>query len=68
MKGNKKSIADDIELMKKRRDDRKQKNIDDKGKNIENGKACDQDYELLMKKKKKNFVVNPEDVFLLIKV
>lgn len=61
-KYEKKSIADDIEKMRQRREDRKNKN-DDKNK-YDQGKFCDQDYEKLIRKKKREFDVDPEEVVL----
>lgn len=60
------SITDDIEKLKQRRDDRKHKNYsnDGKGGNPQNeiNKACDADYEKLMKKKKIEFDQEPNEV------
>lgn len=59
-KYEKKNIADDIEKMRQRREDRKNKN-EDKNK-YDQGKFCDQDYEKLIKKKKREFDVDPDEV------
>ncbi len=60
------SITEEIEKLKQRREERKNKNFEDK-KNLDkkddnNGKACDAYYENLMKKKKIAFNVEPDPV------
>lgn len=65
----KKSIADDMEKLKQRRDDRKKKADEEKVSNVGNqvvyengGIKCDAQFEKLMKKKKETVVNNPEQV------
>lgn len=61
----KNSVTDEIEKLKQRREERKNKNYDEKKndkKEDNNGKACDSDYENLIKKKKIAFNVEPENV------
>lgn len=65
------SITDDMEKLKQRREDRKQKNFggnnDNKGGNVpQEFKACDADYEKLMKKKKIEFDQEPNQVIAKI--
>lgn len=60
----KKSIADDIEKLKNRREDRKKYDEDKKTRNDGGGK-CDNEFENLIKKKKLTFVnTTPENVNL----
>ncbi len=60
------SITEEIEKLKQRREERKNKNFEDKKiqdkKDDNNGKACDAFYENLMKKKKIAFNIEPEPV------
>ena len=64
----KKSIADDIEKLKNRREDRKK--IDEAKKekkeqilqNLQEGKTCDIDFEKLIQKKKCSIIQTPENV------
>jgi len=60
------SITEDIEKLKQRREERKNKNCEDKKnqdkKDENNGKACDAFYENLIKKKKIAFNIEPETV------
>ena len=60
------SITEEIEKLKQRREERKNKNFEDKKnqdkKDDNNGKACDAYYENLMKKKKIAFNIEPESV------
>lgn len=65
----KKSIADDIEKLKNRREERKKYDEEKKARNemkLQNeqngGKACDIDFENLIKKKKLSLPNNPENV------
>lgn len=62
------SITEEIEKLKQRREERKNKNFEDKKnqdkKDDNNGKACDAYYENLMKKKKIAFNIEPEQVKL----
>jgi hypothetical protein len=58
-------IADEIEKLRQRREDRKSKNDDDKGgknTNNNNGSTCDPVYENMIKKKKLQFNQPPENV------
>jgi hypothetical protein len=58
------SIADDIERLKQRREDRKNKGNSENPKGnekVESGK-CDSEYENLMRKKKIQFNQEPENV------
>jgi hypothetical protein len=57
------TITDDIEKLKQRRDDRKNKNVEEK-KTVDNGK-CDAEYENLIRKKKIAFNQKPELVKLI---
>lgn len=57
----KSSVTDDIERLKQRREDRKNKN-EDKKTDHSNGKAVDADYENLMKKRKKTLNIQPDEV------
>jgi kinesin family protein 2/24 len=62
----KKSVIDDMEKLKQRREDRMKKNEEDKKAKKENenkqdgGKVCDQDFENLIKKKINSIVSKPE--------
>ena len=65
----KKSVVEDMEKMKQRREDRKKKNDEDKKNKHEmtpnhegNGKVCDQDFENLIKKKKLSILTQPNQV------
>jgi len=61
-------IAEEIEKLKQRREDRKNKGNDDNSSNIKdsakqnNGKVCDAEYENLIRKKKIQFNQEPENV------
>ena len=67
----KKSIADDIERLKNRREERKK--IDEAKKekkdmvyqNQQDGKACDSEFENLIKKKKNSIAQTPDNVSIL---
>ena len=69
--GKKGSITEEIEKLKQRREDRKNKNFEEKKnhekKDENNGKACDEDYEKLIKKKRIAFNIQPEQVKLNLK-
>lgn len=60
------SITEEIEKLKQRREDRKNKNMEDKKnhdkKEDNSGKACDAFYENLIKKKKMALNIEPEQV------
>ena len=64
-------MAEDIEKLKNRREERK-KNLDDAKKqksegiqiNDPTGKTCDIEFENLIKKKKKSLLINPDNVQL----
>lgn len=62
------SITEEIEKLKQRREERKNKNFEDKKnqdkKDDNNGKACDSHYENLMKKKKIAFNIEPDQVII----
>lgn len=60
-------IAEEIEKLKQRREDRKTKggNNDENSKN-HNGKSCDADYENMIRKKKIQFNYEPENVKLFL--
>ncbi len=59
-------IAEEIEKLKQRREERKNKGgqNDDGGKNT-NSKSCDAEYENLMRKKKIQFNQEPENVKII---
>ena len=66
---SKKSVIDDMEKLKQRREDRKKKNDDDKISKKEvyvnqegSNKVCDQDFENLIKKKRLSVVIRPDQV------
>ena len=68
----KKSIAEDIEKLKNRREERKKFDEEKKIRNeikLQNeqngGKNCDVDFELLIKKKKCSFQTQPENVLMI---
>ena len=54
--GKKGGIAEEIDKLKQRREDRKNKEKGD-------GKSCDPDYETLIRKKKLQFTGEPSNVF-----
>lgn len=56
------NIADDIDRLKQRREDRKNKNFDGGKGGNDGGKAVDFDYENMMKKKKKNLNIVADEV------
>lgn len=62
------SVTEEIEKLKHRREERKQKIMEDKKiqekKDDNNGKACDGFYENLMRKKKIAFNIEPEHVII----
>jgi hypothetical protein len=68
----KKSIADDIEKLKNRREERKKYDEEKKARNEmklqneNNGGKCDVDFEILIKKKKLSLPNNPENVSKLL--
>lgn len=57
--GKKSGVAEDIERLKQRREDRKNKNNND---GVDGGNKSDAQYENLMKKKKIQFNQEPENV------
>jgi hypothetical protein len=54
-------IAEEIEKLKQRREERKNKNVEGES----NSKQCDAGYENLMKKKKVQLNIEPENVCLI---
>ena len=66
-----KSIAEDIEKLKNRREDRKKFDEAKKMKNEQNeqsGKNCDIDFEVLIKKKSNSIAQNPENLKKKIRI
>jgi hypothetical protein len=59
------TVTEEIEKLKQRRDDRKDKKVNEEKKTADNGK-CDAEYENLIKKKKIVFNQKPEQVSLLL--
>ena len=62
-------IAEEIDKLKQRREDRKNKGFDDnkkEGGKADNGKICDSEYETLIRKKKIQFNQEPENVLIKI--
>jgi hypothetical protein len=64
---SKKGIAEEIEKLKQRREERKFKNVNDDKKGVQvpieySGKQCDAEYENMMIKKKKVIFHEPEQV------
>ena len=64
---HKPGIAEDIERLKQRREERKFKNVSDDKKGVQapveyGGKQCDAEYEHMMNKKKKILNHEPENV------
>ena len=65
--GKKLGIADEIDKLNQRREDRKNKgpNDDRKGsEKVDNGKLCDAEYENMIRKKKLSYHTDPENVNL----
>lgn len=58
-------IAEEIDKLKQRREERKNKNAsteDERGGKNQNSKTCDADYENMIRKKKTQFNQEPENV------
>jgi hypothetical protein len=71
-RNNKKAgIAEEIEKLKQRREERKFKNVNDDKKGTQapieySGKQCDAEYENMMNKKKKSIIQEVESVILIL--